>query len=690
MSATVRLLSETSVQRVHRALEPGMDGATEARLDRAASAGLARAVAAGPDARVQAGLDRAAERLGRTGVPVPPRHGKLLRPLLAYASIPPASQDRLDERFWSGALAVEMVHEASLLHDDVIDGADERRGRPTVVAEHGVARAVVLGDHYLTGAYRAAAAAGSFEFLSRFTEAVERTVAGEIAQGRSRGRRLAPDAYDEIIDGKSGELFGIAAVLGATVVRLGDTEKRQALGRAFGNLYQRIDDLLDYCHLAGTGKPPLQDYRHGKWSWILDLADVEGFDLSEDAVVSAIFRPGPDAPSAARRALEVLHERRREILRQAARLDADLRALDQLLTACVAAAVERVGEQERRLGAFGGGWRGVYAPSAGGAGKSHTEGAASEPSPAGSMPEPSAEAVVLRRARALGGPGDWRAYFGDHARTFSLAARLFPPREAGLVTGLYAYCRFTDDLVDDPEDDPSPTSLARRLSAWRSLSLAAYDGDATGIPLLDAVLREAAERGVDRAYPEALLDGVAMDLSPRRYRSWAELERYTFGVAGAVGGWMTQLFGLHDPDLLERAHALGHGMQLTNIARDVGEDWRRGRLYLPTELLQDRAVSPEDLAAMADGSMEISEAYRDVVRALIGRADGYYETAWPGIRALPAFFRRPVAAAASAYRGIHREIRRNGYDNLTERAFTSVGRKVVLAGVGILQARRPS
>lgn len=673
MSATVRLLSETSVQRVHRALEPGMDGATEARLDRAASAGLAGAVAAGPDARVQAGLDRAAERLGRTGVPVPPRHGKLLRPLLAYASIPPASQDRLDERFWSGALAVEMVHEASLLHDDVIDGADERRGRPTVVAEHGVARAVVLGDHYLTGAYRAAAAAGSFEFLSRFTEAVERTVAGEIAQGRSRGRRLAPDAYDEIIDGKSGELFGIAAVLGATVVGLGDAEKRQAFGRAFGNLYQRIDDLLDYCHLAGTGKPPLQDYRHGKWSWILDLADVEGFDLSDDAVVSAIFRPGPDAPSAARRALEVLQERRRDILRQAARLDADLRALDQLLAACVGAAVERVGEQERRLAVSPG--RRQRGPSA---------------VTAASASEPSAEAVVLRRARALGGPGQWRAYFDDHARTFSLAARLFPPREAGLVTGLYAYCRFTDDLVDDPEDDPSPTSLARRLSAWRALSLAAYDGDATGIPLLDAVLRGAAERGVDRAYPEALLDGVAMDLSPRRYRSWAELERYTFGVAGAVGGWMTQLFGLHDPDLLERAHALGHGMQLTNIARDVGEDWRRGRLYLPTELLHDRALSPEDLAAMAHGSMEISETYRDVVRALLGRADGYYETAWPGIRALPAFFRRPVAAAASAYRGIHREIRRNGYDNLTERAFTSVGRKVMLAGVGILQARRPS
>lgn len=601
---------------------------------------------------------------------VPPRAGKLLRPCFAHALVPPGLHDTLDERFWSGALAVQMVHEASLLHDDVIDGADERRGEPTAVAQHGVAHAVVLGDHYLTGAYRAAAATGSFEFLSRFAEAVERTVAGEIAQGRRRGERLEPDVYDEIIEGKSGELFGIAAALGATVLGLGRTEERQDLGRAFGNLYQRIDDLLDYCTEAETGKPPLQDYRHGKWSWILELAGVESFDLTAEAVVSAIFRPGPDSPSPARRALAVLRQRRRDILREGARLEADLQALAGLLTTCVETAVDRVTEQEERLGL-------ARRPT-----RAEESGMLKRRS--------SAEAVVLRRARALGGPGEWRAYFGDHARTFSLAARLFPPREAALVSGLYAYCRFTDDLVDDPEDDPSPESLAQRLSVWRALSLAAYDGNATDIPILDTVLRDAAERGVDRSYPEALLDGVAMDLAPRRYRSWTELEGYTFGVAAAVGGWMTQLFGLHDPDLLHRAHALGHGMQLTNIARDVGEDWRRGRLYLPTELLLEHAVSPDDLGMMAGGAMGISEAYRDVIRALIGRADAYYETAWPGIRALPAFFRRPVAAAASAYRGIHREIRRNDYDNLTERAFTSVGRKVMLAGAGILQARRPS
>jgi phytoene synthase len=258
------------------------------------------------------------------------------------------------------------------------------------------------------------------------------------------------------------------------------------------------------------------------------------------------------------------------------------------------------------------------------------------------------------------------------------------------VAGLYAYCRFTDDLVDDPDGDPTEDELVRRLGVWRELSIAAWNGEKTGIPLLDTVMLEAVERGVDRLYLDALLDGVGMDLRPRAYECWTDLERYTFGVASAVGGWMSQLFGVSDPDLLERAHALGHGMQLTNIARDVGEDWRSGRLYLPIELLEAHGLTCEELETMIHEDAEISDRYRAAVRELLARADAYYEVAWPGIRALPAFFRRPVAAAASAYRGIHREIRRNGFDNLNHRAHTSFARKIMLAGAGIVESRKAS
>ncbi|MDX1494107.1 MAG: polyprenyl synthetase family protein, partial [Longimicrobiales bacterium] len=491
------------------------------------------------------------QRLEAEGIPVPALEGKLLRPFFALAMVPQDRRAELDDRFWFGALAIQMVHEASLLHDDVIDAAKLRRGKETVAAEHGVAHAVVLGDHYLTAAYRAAARTGSFTFLERFTRSAERTVAGEIAQGRAAGQVVALSEYDEIISGKSGELFGLAGILVATVAGLGDVEGRFRLGCDFGNLYQRIDDLLDYCDRTDTGKPPLQDYRHGKWSWVLGLAGVEGFGDDGEAVVDAIFRRRRLGPSPARAALEFLHDRKRSLLRSAARMGSSTEELHYLLGLCVGTAECCVREQEERMG-----FPSLHVRPT----DMDTNG-----------DRETSEALVRQRAGELGGPREWRSYFGDHARTFSLAARLFPPREAGLVSGLYAYCRFTDDLVDEPHDDPSLDVLSRRLDIWRELSLAAFDGENTGIPLLDTVLREAADKGVNRHYPEALLDGVAMDLAPRRYESWEELERYTFGVAGAVGGWMTQLFGLHDPELLERAHALGHGMQLTNIARDVGE-----------------------------------------------------------------------------------------------------------------------
>ena len=131
-------------------------------------------------------------------------------------------------------------------------------------------------------------------------------------------------------------------------------------------------------------------------------------------------------------------------------------------------------------------------------------------------------------------------------------------------------------------------------------------------------------------------------------------------------------------------------MQLTNIARDVGEDWRRRRLYLPIQLLNAHDLTCEDLETMINGEAPISASYRAAMRELVARADAYYEVAWPGIRVLPSFFRRPVAAAASAYRGIHREIRRNDFDNLNTRAHTSLARKIVLAGAGIVDSRRAS
>jgi len=251
---------------------------------------------------------------------------------------------------------------------------------------------------------------------------------------------------------------------------------------------------------------------------------------------------------------------------------------------------------------------------------------------------------------------------------------------------VYAFCRFTDDLVDEPLDNASPTVRAERLEAWRVLSRIAFEGRATGVPLLDTVLGEAGERGVSWRYIDALLAGVGMDLTQRCWADWEELEEYTFGVAGSVGGWITQLFGLFDEALLLRAHALGHGMQLTNIVRDVGEDLGRGRIYIPDTVLSAHGFESSDLFALRRAGPPVPDAYRELVEAVMARADAWYEEAWPGIRALPSWYRRPVAVAARTYRGIHDVVRRNGYDNLRRRAHTSLFAKTTLGAIGLVRS----
>jgi phytoene synthase len=615
---------------------------------------LSRAVAL-----VRRELEKAAAAIRATGLPVPEVEGKLLRPIVAYVCVPPAMRSEVDERFWYGALSVQMVHEASLLHDDILDDATERRGASTLCAAQGIGPPLVLGDHYLTAAYVVATKTQSVDFVARFIQAVERTVAGEILQAKTAFSFPAEGVYEEVITGKSGELLGAAASLSAALFGPSEPDESAALGRRVGAFYQRIDDLLDYCTNTDTGKTPLQDYRQGKWTWILGESGIREFGLPERTVLSAIFARVGGQLAPAERAIKQLRESKSELLLDATRLGIEPHLLDRLLEGWIAIATRGVAAQ-------------LQAPLESG----------------GNKRSPSDESVVFETARRVGGPDAWRAYFAEHAKTFSMAARLFPAEPARHVHGLYTYCRVTDDLVDDPIDGAPPEVVAPRLSLWRSLSRAAYDGQVTGIPVLDEVMGEASDAEVAWAYPQALLDGVGADLVKSRYEDWVELREYTFGVAGAVGGWMTQLMGLIDTDTLERAHSLGHAMQLTNILRDVGEDLGRDRVYLPRVLLEEHDLSIHDLRLIQGGRVSVPDSYKEAMEVLMARADAYYDHARPGLASLPAFFRRPAAAAAEAYRGIHDEVRRNGYDNLTKRARTSLGRKMILGGYGVARAAR--
>jgi phytoene synthase len=618
----------------------------------------------GPSRVIQTGLMETAERLRAQGVTVPPLAGKLLRPVVACALVPPTLRASLDQRFWSGALAVQMIHEASLLHDDILDDARERRGERTLVASRGPGPALVLGDLYLTGAYRAAAETKSFEFMELFARAVERTVVGEILQAERAGRRLTEDTYLEIVTKKSGELFGAAAVLGGLLLDLGRIDERRSLGRELGTLYQRVDDLLDYCPTADTGKPPLQDFKQRKWTWTLDLVGLDRFEVGEEEVLGALHGAADAGPSPAMRGLELLRREGERLVAQAAELSSGDTLIADVVEAWVRAAEQGVGRQAAR---------GTGAPR-------KVEASRNETLRAGQAAE------VAAAACELGSPADWPEYFGRHAKTFRFASRLFPAPAFRSITGVYTFCRFTDDLVDEPWDDADPDVVSERLEAWSDLSRAAFSGRATGIPLLDDVMGEASRAGVDPFHLEALLEGVKMDLSRHEYEDWSDLERYTFGVAGAVGGWITQLFGTRDPFVLERAYDLGHAMQLTNIVRDVGEDLDRGRLYIPRALLAKYDLSRDELVSVRHGDGPLPHGYPGLMEEMMAVADRRYEEAWPGIRRLPPWFARPTAVAAGAYRAIHEAVRRNDHDTLRVRASTSLSAKVVHGGGAVLRS----
>ena len=238
---------------------------------------------------VRSRVTAAAVAARKQGLGVPEISGKLLRPLVAYALVPDATRGSLGPSFWSGALAIQMVHEASLLHDDILDHADTRRGRKALQARDGTGAALVLGDHYLTSAYVVANRVRCPEFAEAFACAVHRTVAGEIHQSAARGEQLDEATYETIVRGKSGELFGACAFLASTASgALVPTE----LGVAIGALYQRVDDLLDYCTEAHRDKPALQDWRQRKWTFPLGIAGIARWDV-EEADLLAMLREGP-------------------------------------------------------------------------------------------------------------------------------------------------------------------------------------------------------------------------------------------------------------------------------------------------------------------------------------------------------------------------------------------------------------
>jgi 15-cis-phytoene synthase len=263
-----------------------------------------------------------------------------------------------------------------------------------------------------------------------------------------------------------------------------------------------------------------------------------------------------------------------------------------------------------------------------------------------------------------------RAMIRTGSLSFHAASRLLPPRVRDPALALYAFCRVADDDVDEGCDK---TAAVLRLRERLDLI---YAGRPENRPSDRAFAAVIADFDLPRALPDALLEGLAWDAMGRRYQTLADLHAYSARVAASVGVMMCVLMRVRDPDALARAADLGLAMQLTNIARDVGEDARAGRLFLPLDWLQEAGIDVR--AFLADPRP--SPALAEVTKRLLTVAEELYRRSGSGVFSLPPDCRLGIAAARHIYAAIGTEVARAGHDSVTERARTSRKQKLLLMG----------
>ena len=276
-----------------------------------------------------------------------------------------------------------------------------------------------------------------------------------------------------------------------------------------------------------------------------------------------------------------------------------------------------------------------------------------------------------------------RAAIRTGSHSFHAASRLLPPRVREPALALYAFCRVADDAVDEVTDKTAAVlRLSERLEA-------VYAGRPRDAAADRAFARVVEAFDMPRALPEALLEGFAWDAGGRAYATIGAVRAYAARVAAAVGAMMCVLMRVRDRDALARACDLGVAMQLTNIARDVGEDARAGRLYLPGDWLEEAGVDAARLLAAPAPSAGLAR----VVRRLLAEADALYLRAEAGAAALPFACRPGIFAAARIYRGIGEQVAAAGFDSVTGRARTSNAQKLgwlmLAGGLDSASAQRP-
>jgi phytoene synthase len=248
---------------------------------------------------------------------------------------------------------------------------------------------------------------------------------------------------------------------------------------------------------------------------------------------------------------------------------------------------------------------------------------------------------------------------------------LFLPRERRrAITALYAFCREVDDVVDETSD---PQLAATKLAWWRTEVANLYAGNPQH-PVTKALLPFTEKFSLAKENLGEIIDGMEMDLNQSRYLDWPGLERYCHRVAGVVGLLAAGIFGYRDARTLEYARELGIAFQLTNIIRDVGEDARKNRIYLPMEDLKRFNVTAADIL----NGRETAD-FGKLLKFEADRAKAYYEKAFSALPAADRKAQRAGLIMAAIYRTLLEELERDGFHVLTQRTSLTPLRKFWIA-----------
>jgi phytoene synthase len=254
--------------------------------------------------------------------------------------------------------------------------------------------------------------------------------------------------------------------------------------------------------------------------------------------------------------------------------------------------------------------------------------------------------------------------------SFYYSFLFLPPERRRAITAMYAFCREVDDTVDECTD----AQIARtKLIWWRKEISAMYAGNPTH-PVTKALLPHLQAYTIEQKHLLAIVDGMEMDLDQTRYLDFPGLQRYCWHVASVVGILSASIFGSTKPETLQYAEKLGLAFQLTNIIRDVGEDARKGRIYLPVNELQQFNVTAADIL-----NARHSENFEKLMKFQADRAQAMYDEAFALLPKVDRRAQRPGLIMAAIYRAILDEIERDGFHVLNQRISLTPIRKLWLA-----------